>query len=337
MKGWSMRELSAQLQGALSKQAIAKYESGAMKPERASMVALCRALDVKLDFFERKSPIQLQPEFRKFQRLPKKKQNQIIDKTKDYLERYLEAEELTASEKYFTNPLNQICTTVEEAEHQADLFREFMNIGNNPFYNIAEQLEEWGIKVYQDDFGTDDISGLADIIDQKIFLIVINEKVNLDRQRFTALHELGHLVLNIPESVSHNTKEAICNRFAGAMLISADQLINEIGTKRSDIHIKELEIIKRQYGISPLATLYRAKDLGIITNYLFTQKIRYIRTFIGHKADIGHFNGEEKSNRLLQILCKGIAEGALTSSKAAALYNMKVARFRDEIRTKQTA
>ncbi len=329
MKGWSMRELSEQLNGRLSKQAIGKYENGDMIPEQSSLLALCNTLGVRLDFFERSGGIDLQPEFRKFQKLPKKKQNEIIDKTKDYLERYLEAEELTASNKSFVSPLSDPCVNVEDAERQADMFRKKMNIGEKPFHNIAEQLEEWGIKVYQDDFGTEDISGLADRVDESIAVIVINTKVNVDRQRFTALHELAHLVLNIPDQVNHKTKEAICNRFAGAMLISADQLKMELGTNRSNIHLKELEIIKQQYGISPLATLYRAKDLGIITSYLFKQKMRYIRSIIGHKADIGFFSGDEKTNRLLQILCRGIAEGTITSSKAAALYNMRLAEFRD--------
>ena len=329
MKGWSMRELSEQLDGKLSKQAIGKYENGDMEPERSSLLALCKVLDVRADFFERERHVNLQPEFRKFQRLPLKKQNEILEKTKDYLERYIEAEELTASEKLFQSPLSEPCLTIEDAERQADSFREKMNIGDNPFYNITEQLEEWGIKVYQDDFGTEDISGLADNIDDRVAIIVINTTVNLDRQRFTALHELAHLVLNIPDSISHKTKEAMCNRFAGAMLISARQLRHELGPNRKNIHLKELEIIKAQYGISPLATLYRAKDLGIITPYLFTQKMRYIRSIIGHKADIGLFLGQEKSNRFLQILCKGIAEGTITSSKAASLFNVRLAQFRD--------
>ena len=337
MKGWSMRELSEQLDGKLSKQAIGKYENGDMEPEHTSLLALCEVLDVRLDFFERDRSFSLKPEFRKFQRLPQKKQNEILGKTKDFLERYLEAEELTASDKEFKNPLSKLCLTVEDAENQADLFRKKMNIGDNPFYNIIEQLEEWGIKVYKDHFGTEDISGLADYIDNRVPIIVINSAVNLDRQRFTALHELAHLVLNIPDSVSHKTKEAICNRFAGAMLISARQLRHELGSNRKNIHLKELEIIKSQYGISPLASLYRAKDLGIISSYLFTQKMRYIRSIIGHKADIGKFYGKEESNRFLQILCKGIAEGAITSSKAASLLNMRLAEFRDLVNLKVPA
>jgi Zn-dependent peptidase ImmA (M78 family)/DNA-binding XRE family transcriptional regulator len=335
MKGWSMQDLSNHLNGLISKQAIGKYENGDMMPEKSTLIALCNILDVKIDFFERVRQVEIQPEFRKFQKLSVRKQNEIIEKTKDYLERYLEAEELTASENVFINPLSQPCKSLEDAEMQAEEFRMAMNIGDNPLHNIAEQLEEWGIKVYREDFDTDDIFGLADWVDDRVAVIVINTQSNIDRQRFTALHELGHLVLNIPNDITEKLKESMCNRFAGAMLISAKQLKNELGPKRSNIHLKELEIIKAQYGISPLATLYRAKDLGIISQYVFIQKIRYIGSIMGNKADIGVFKGSEETNRLLQILCKGIAEEAITSSKAAGLFNMRLAEFRDILTTQK--
>ncbi len=333
MRGLSMKELVDKLDNKITKQSIGRYEKGEMQPSKDILMSLIDALDLKLDYFDRQISFDIQPEFRKLKKLPKKKQAEVIERTRDFVERYLEAEELVAAEIAFESP-NYSCNSLEEAEITAHQMRADRDLGEDPLYNIVEMFEDWGIKVYQDHFGTDSISGMSSWIGVDQAVIVINKSHNIDRQRFTALHELGHLVLDISDEVDEKTCERICDRFAGAMLIPASQLKSELGNHRNDIHLKELELIKNQYGISPQALLYRAKDLGIISSYVHSQKMRYIRSMGWHKKNIGVYNGEENSNRLLQILCKGLSEDAITFSKAASLNNMRVAEFRDLVKTK---
>lgn len=40
-----------------------------------------------------------------------------------------------------------------------------------------------------------------------------------ERKRFTVLHELGHLVLNIAEGVEDKAVEKLCNQFANEVLL----------------------------------------------------------------------------------------------------------------------
>jgi Zn-dependent peptidase ImmA (M78 family) len=115
------------------------------------------------------------------------------------------------------------------------------------------------------------------------------------------------------------------------MLIPASVMKRELGNHRNHILLKELVLINAQYGISPQALLYRAKDLEIISNYLFVQQMKYINSQFGGKANLGVYDGKEKSNRLFQLICRGIAEEAMTSSKAASLMNLKVAELRDKL------
>ena len=49
------------------------------------------------------------------------------------------------------------------------------------------------------------------------------------------------------------------------------------------------------------------------------------------KREPGVIPGEEHSHRFLQLLLRGIAEEIISTSKAAALYNMKLADFMDEL------
>lgn len=332
MKGWSMQDLANRLEGTMSKSAIAKYENGQRVPGKEKLIALCQVLEVKLDFFSRQKSVRLEPSFRKLDKLPKQKQEEIVERTRDYLERYLETEELTASEQLFKNKIKSfVCDSLDKAESAAELFRQKMKLGDNPLSNIIEQLEDWGIKVFHEELGTDSISGMSSWQNSRESIIVINKSQNIDRQRFTALHEVAHGVLNLSDNLSDREKEKICDRFAGAMLIPASKLIAELGQKRSRIHLKELELIKLQYGISVQALLYRAKELGIITNYMQSFMMRYIKEQFGRYAVIGNYDGIEASNRLLQILCKGIAEDAITTSKAASLYGKSLSSFRKEL------
>lgn len=332
--GWSMQDLADRLDGHISKSAIAKYEKGEREPGRDKLLMLSDALMVRIDYFFREGKLEFNPKFRKLAKLPQKKQAEVIEKTRDYLERFLEAEELVAEEKGFVNKIKDfVCDDLQKAEEAADLFRSEMKLGDDPLYNIVELLEDWGIKVYHDVLGDDSISGLSSWIDRDkgIAVIVINKSHKIDRQRFTALHELGHLVLNIPDHLTDKEEERICDRFAGAMLIPSHRLQQELGPHRNRIHLKELELIKAQYGISPMGILYRAKDHGIISDHLHRSMIITLRKRYDYKEEIGFYEGTERSGRLLQVLCKGIAEDAITTSKAASLYGVTLSSFRKEL------
>ena len=92
---------------------------------------------------------------------------------------------------------------------------------------------------------------------------------------FTALHELGHLLLDIDNEVfSQKEIEKFCHRFAGAMLLPKETLFNELGEKRSSISINELIFIKESYGISIQAIIR-------ITSYnvCYTKLLRFIIYF----------------------------------------------------------
>ncbi|WP_245189460.1 ImmA/IrrE family metallo-endopeptidase [Lunatimonas salinarum] len=98
-------------------------------------------------------------------------------------------------------------------------------------------------------------------------LIVLNKakfKNKLVRKRFTALYELGHLLLDV-NGYEDKQKEKFCHAFASAMLIHKEILRQELGGKRSKLSMNELGAIKQQYGISMQALVYRAKNLGLIS------------------------------------------------------------------------
>ena len=335
MRGLSLRELTELTNGKISRQSISQYENGAMLPTRESLLQLCLALDLTPEFFNRPEIILQEVEFRKLSKLPKKEQNRIESSSADFLGRYLELEELLGEEQTFKNPISiKNIITYEEVELAAMEVRKIWKLGGNPLPNVIEMLEDFGLKVFEVN-AVSSFSGMAAEIkgNKTAALIVINNnpEVEVVRKRFTALHELAHLVLDISNDIPEKEKEKFCHYFASVMLIPSNVLTKEIGGQRQHIHIGELLAIKEQYGISMQAILYRCMQLNLISNYHFKQHFRDFSRRGWRVKEPGDFSGLEQSHRMLQLLYRGVVEEIISTSKAANLYGTNLAAFRKKL------
>lgn len=326
MKGLSLQELADSLSMSISKQALHKYETGSMSPTGEVLIALAKALEVKPDYFMRE-PLELGTvEFRKKAKLPAKEAESIKEKVKEFLERYIEVETLLDIKTRFSNPVkNMQIGAVEQVEKAALKLIKEWNLGFDPIPNVIEMLENNGIRVIEID-ASDGFDGLSTYVGD-IPVVVINKNFTVERKRFTALHELGHLVLNIEEGAD---KERICHAFAGALLLPDDSLEKLIGDKRNNIATGELVSIKEQFGISVQAIMMRAQLKGIVDD---NAARRFWKTMSGNKKEdgLGSFAGNEKSYRFEHLVFRLAAEDIVSLSKAANLAGMRLAAFREQL------
>jgi Zn-dependent peptidase ImmA (M78 family)/DNA-binding XRE family transcriptional regulator len=327
MKGWSLQDLADKVSVSITRQALNKYEQGTMKPTGEVLIALSKVLEVKPDYFLRESAITLpEVKFRKKAKLSAKEIDRIKENIKDFLERYLEVESLLNLKEKFVNPLKEhLVESEEDVEEPAlDLIKKW-KLGFDPIPNVLELLEEKGIRIMEmeADPAFDGLSAHVGMIP----VIVINKNFTVERKRFTALHELGHLLLNIdPEA----NEEKICNAFAAALLLPDGCLEKLLGDKRNNIAMGELMRIKEQYGISVQAIMSRAYQRGIIQKNTLD---KFWRTISSNKKEegLGTFSGKEKPYRFEQLVFRLAAEEIVSMSKAANLAGMKLAQFRDEL------
>jgi len=332
MRGFSLQDLSDKLDNKVSKQALHKYEKGEVEPDNVMVQKLADALDLKPDYFYRDHAIEIKEvAFRKLSKLTKKEQNRIIETARDFLERYLELEQIIGKQPKVDNPLSKISIEgKKDVEQAAQKLRQTWDLGTDPLYNVLELLEDRGIKVIELE-GDDSIDGFSTWIDEAIPVIGLNNKKreNLDRYRFTTLHELGHLLLDL-ESFSTNQQEKLCHYFAGALLLDKRAIASEIGLKRKHISLQELASLKKQYGISMQAIMYRLKELGIISKAVMSNFYKFINAqgMKKDESDIASYEGEEKTLRFDQLIGQALAEEYITISKAAALKNLRVNEFR---------
>ncbi len=338
MNGFSLQDLADQLGNKISRQALHKYEKGAVMPDSEMLGLLCEALKVRPDYFFRNEVVELgEIEFRKLKKLSSKEENRILEHAKDYLSRYLELEKILNIRTHFVNPLTAFppIESTEDVEAAANLVRKAWEMGNDSIANVVELLEDKHIKVIHVEAG-DEYDGMqTNLKGSQIPVIAINvSKIKKDdRKRFTALHELAHLLLKIPDRYSEKEKENFCHQFAGAMLFPEAAVKKELGEKRNRIHVQELGSLKKQYGISMQAIIMRAKVLNIISDATCRQLFMTFRQMNWRIDEPINYVGNESANRFDQLLYRALAEEIISVSKAAALKNMKVAEFHQQSST----
>ncbi|MFY9116314.1 MAG: XRE family transcriptional regulator [Bacteroidales bacterium] len=333
MAALSQGKLVEKMGNIVSKNAISKYERGQMMANSNVLLALSEALNVKLDYFFRPFTVEIKKiEFRKKKRLATKDSKVIMQIATDFVERYIEIEQFLNITSSFVSPIQDMAiSTIQDVEEAALQVRSKWKLGINTLPNVIDLLEDKEIKVIEVE-APDSFDGFSGWGDGRIPIIVINKNYNAERKRLTALHELGHLILNINEAIESKEKEKICFQFAGAMLMPEPTFRQEIGDNRSHFFLSELISVKETYGISIQAIMARAKNLGIITESHYTSFCKKISNNRSEK-NLGTYKGAEQSFRFKQLIYRAAAEEIISLSKAANLSNQKLAEFRKEFVT----
>lgn len=325
--GLSLRQLEEALFNKVTYNSINKYEKGLMQPETGTILRLAEVLKVTPAYFFETNSIELgEISFRKHNSLTEAEVELIKEKTKDKVQRYIEAERLLNISKAFNNPVGR--KQVKEAaraEEMADIVRSAWGLGTHPIPNVIEMMEENEVKVIEIE-ASEKFDGLSTYVDDGIPVAVVNDTFTVERKRFTALHELGHLMMNL-KTTDEKEKENACHRFAGALLFPQTEVRRIVGDKRSNIAMGELVAIKEEYGISAQAAMRRMLDLGIVSPLAYRQ---FFAKIAGNKKEegLGSYKGGEKSYRLLQLVFRLTSEGVVTIEKAAALAGMPQQVFR---------
>ncbi|HEY2648004.1 MAG TPA: XRE family transcriptional regulator [Puia sp.] len=331
MNGYSLQDLSDVIGNQFNKQSLQRLETGEAKPDSQTISLLSKALHLPSDYFVRETVVQLEElRFRKLKKLPAKEVDKISALTVDYLERYLELEDMLGLDnKISFIPKTYPLKNEDDIEKAVLYLRKKWKLGEDALTNIIDILEENGVKVFL--LNTDpSFSGMSSVLNGKVAVIVLNEnrEIPIVRRRFSALHELAHLYLDL-SGFDEKRAETICDRFAASMLIVPHKLMQILGNKRTSIVMQELYFIAGKYGISLSAIAYQAMRLGIVTNSFHRFfMIRYNRFKTKDKEHLV-YSGKENSNRFFQLLFRAVAEEIISASKAASLNNQRLGDFRE--------
>ena len=319
MKRLTMDELSQRTNGEVSKPNISKYEAGKMMPSSRVHILLAQALGMDFDYFFRPVTVQItrHADYRKKTKLSKGDENAINEEVKDKAERYLEIENTLGINMRFDYDLSDIVVSNrQDVKRVVARIRQDWQLGLGPLSNIIDLLEFHGLRVIEIE-APDEFDGMCIFVNDKP-VIVLNRHYTVERKRFTALHEFGHSVMRMSDSLSQKEREKLCNYFAGEMLLSSEVLRRVFGTRINKVFLNEIGRLQTQFGISIDAIFHRLKDERILSDALHTQF--YIKQNMNKKlkewAKTSTYLGEETSYRFSRMVYRALAEGLISEEKA---------------------
>ena len=314
------QEALAQAVG-VGKMAISNYESGKRSPDYSTSRKLANALGVTLGMLlaQADTGIAIQHgAFRKQSALTEPQQKIILGKADRYLERLFEVVSFVGDSVLPEAPVYER-VFASDCESAGQYLRRILGLApDGPVGNITDILENHGFIICPVAFEERGFSGNSGTVNGRPY-IAVNVSMPGERQRFTLIHELAHLVFLLKDE---HSEERMVDEIAGAFLLPQGDILRELGPRRSDIR-GDLRYIQREYGISMAAIVMRAHQIGIIAKATYESTMKWLSAN-GLRMDEKSGILPEKTHLLEQLTSRAVAEDEIGISKAAELLEMSV-------------
>lgn len=153
-----------------------------------------------------------------------------------------------------------------DPEHAAEVARSELGLPpDRPIKHVIHAIESAGVLVIRLPRAFSDGDGFCvwalDGSRGRRPVVVLSADRPADRVRFSAAHELGHLVMHQPLPAAREV-HAEADRFAGAFLLPRDAMRNEV---TRPVTLETFLSIKLKWGVSVQAAVMRAYRLELIT------------------------------------------------------------------------
>lgn len=325
-RGLSLERVSAEMDKSVTKQALSKYETGKAMPSPLALASLAKVFNVKTSYFFEEPSCEIKfIAYRKHSGLTRAGCERIENAVRLELEERIKIQSINGNGSSVKIPVGKlVIDSIKSAENAAEEFRKKLNLGSAPIARVTDVLEDCRIHVIELDADEkfDGVSAYAvDGRNNVIAAAVVSRKnVSGERQRLNLMHETGHLLLAPGRGVD---AEKAAFRFASAFLAPALTMIKETGPYRSFITMEELFILKRMFGMSIQAVLYRLRDLGVITEFHYKNwciKINRLKW----KKDEPHRMPFESSRWMDMNVLRAFSEGLIGREEAIRLISREI-------------
>ena len=331
LKNLSLRDAGMLLN--MSAPAISKYEKGEIVPNSQKLIEFANAYNVKtLDLLKSYNSLEMKfTAFRKKQRLQGKNLELLKEFIQNEVSNYLEVIEMNNIDSNTNKLKKYICNNLDDVENATYKFRKEYGLScNQPISDLINVLENIGILIIQikdTEKKFLDFDGLSEFVNNVPVIVILDDINDGARQRFTIAHELGHLILDIRNK--DLDIEKMCNRFASALLMPKEAIIHEFGVSRNNISFYEFRVFKIEYKVSMSATIYRLKELNVISEYLF-KSLNIFFSKQGYKKEEPYPREVEKSYQFKRIVHKLEADNIISLNRACELLGVSIDEFNDE-------
>lgn len=261
----------------ISKQAVSKYETGALDPSPEMIRRLGEVLQMPQHYFFQ--PVEPHEEqgllfwrstsaATKRARVRASRRFGWLRSVTRYLSRFVEFPGLHFPSLDLPSDPTKITDAMVEAA--ATDARRFWNLGDGPISNVSWLLENNGAVVARSDFDASHLDAFSEWKEQRHpYVVMASDKNSAARSRFDAAHELGHLLMHRQVSdrqfntkATHSVMERQADCFASAFLMPAATFSECFYSTSIDALIP----IKSQWQVSIGAMISRAAQLNLVSS-----------------------------------------------------------------------
>lgn len=313
-RGLKMSELSAMTD--ISRQSLSLYANNENNPPYENVMKIAKELDFPYDYFMAEdlcTTLTDNTYFRSQAAATKKtRRAQIIrleyvakmyEVLLDYVDFPAKSLPIVSELQVANDPLKlETAEGLSEIEAIATQVRKQWGLGKGPIDNLQYELESHGIVVT----GFRNVDSKIDAFSQRIrvedsgsiFIIALalGEKPR-ERLRFDMAHELGHILMHVLgesnediDKEEFNLREKQANIFAGALLLPAESFGRDVEPYATNIEF--YRSLKKKWGVSMQAMMYRARQLEIITANQFQYMMRLMSKRGHRKHEPGDVPGK---------------------------------------------
>lgn len=262
----------------VSAAAIGQYERGEVTPRADTISALSEALHVPAGFFAHGRPkVRLdvaQASFRRLRATTVAQQQQAVAYVEQVWElaTYLE-ERVEFPEVNLPHWVQYDDGTPRDAPDPITAAREvrkYWELGTDPIKFLIYELERHGILTVLFTLKEDDAADETRHIDafstsalpRPIIVLTPDKADDVLRHRFSAAHELGHLVLHHGQQSTDSISEREADAFAAEFLTPREELRKELPIR---FNLSRLDELSQKWGASPKSLVFRSKELELIS------------------------------------------------------------------------
>lgn len=261
LRGLTKTELAARINKTAG--AISHFEGGRSQPDPATVGALTLALGVPREFFHTplsSSRLGLDDcNFRSLRSASQRERRQLLafgtllSEAEAVLSEHVQLPKVNLE----TRPLSESETMEERA---TELRREW-GLGDGPVHEVSRLLERNGIVVALIPNTCERVDAFSCWQGEQPFTFIVETKPP-SRQRFDAMHEVGHLLLHVDAIPGDKGLELEANSFAAAFLMPRAGLLPHVRGMRPTL--EAFYELKKHWGVSAAALIRRAFDLRVI-------------------------------------------------------------------------
>lgn len=253
-----------------SPSAVTAWESGAKHPTASNIAELAIGLNVDPWFFavrgEDVTNVDVAPHFRSLRSTTQLQRDQALAYGQ------IAVDIASAIEVHAEFPAPQVPEFQIEPgdtvgpDYAARHVREAWDLGVGPAGHQVRLLETHGVLVVFSPPGASAIDAYSFTAANRPTVVLNPIKKDYYRQRFDVAHELGHLVMHGEAEPGSKAIEDQAHRFASELLMPAEGIHDLLPTAMGRNAWTTLFRLKEQWGVSVSALLYRARQLGRLSD-----------------------------------------------------------------------